>query len=735
MAGKQLGKLRQWAGEVISTREKTQPTSEFLDLERDIEHRRAGVEKLQVASTDYHYSLSRKKFSEALPGTEKMMPIDSLGIVMIDHGEEFGNESAFGNALVNFGRAHCRVAALQEAYAVTIQDTFLESLKSFISELSDYSSQRKKLESRRLAYDAAITKAEKTYKKDKDRKEADDELQKARLRYEETAEDVKTRMTAIQENELLQLKQLTDFLEQETKFVEQYLDVLRDVKAEWVDESLITKNGTSTFEVTPHQFGSRSNPDLETSRPINSNFNSMRSSHSNRSRKSVASHNTSSDQEPVSPIIEARSHGRRKSDAGAKLSRPGSRQSRKRANSNVTVGSSDGEERIDKEKSKKKGSMTGWVGDAMTSVTGRRKNRVPDKDKFTTLGDHDDIDDDDYRDVANWKRPVSSLSNRSGKSTRSKSAKESPQISPRNLKKKVKALYDFSGSADELSFKAGEEIVVVNEVLDGWWVGELDGRRGLFPTNYTEPTKGAIGKTSPPSLPSRSRNQSTHSVMGSLGLGGSNHHVDDEIKRTLVNHDSEISTDEHAPSDFDDEHPFADHHLAASRSPLTGGFYPDSATDDDGDGDVTLSIVRPADPDNKPVGLDILSVHDAYRKTVNLDEKVHEPPSPVKKAPPPPPPRRRSTTNILNVPPLPARNLASSRTQSASHIPLSSIFTDQPFMQSENHSPFESDSSLSLDTVALTKTMPGCKSCACDDFRQNPFKPQGMCSGCFHLHV
>lgn len=43
-------------------------------------------------------------------------------------------------------------------------------------------------------------------------------------------------MYAIQENEVSQLRDLTALLALETNFVEQYLEVLRDVKAGWVDE-------------------------------------------------------------------------------------------------------------------------------------------------------------------------------------------------------------------------------------------------------------------------------------------------------------------------------------------------------------------------------------------------------------------------------------------------------------------------------------------------------------------
>lgn len=53
---------------------------------------------------------------------------------------------------------------------------------------------------------------------------------------EETSTDVQARMHAIREKEVEQLRDLTEFLATETRYVEQYLDVLRDARDEWLDE-------------------------------------------------------------------------------------------------------------------------------------------------------------------------------------------------------------------------------------------------------------------------------------------------------------------------------------------------------------------------------------------------------------------------------------------------------------------------------------------------------------------
>lgn len=53
---------------------------------------------------------------------------------------------------------------------------------------------------------------------------------------EESAEDVKARIVAIQENEIDELREIKRFLELELNFAEQYAEVLKDVKENWVDE-------------------------------------------------------------------------------------------------------------------------------------------------------------------------------------------------------------------------------------------------------------------------------------------------------------------------------------------------------------------------------------------------------------------------------------------------------------------------------------------------------------------
>ena len=96
------------------------------------------------------FDLSTMGYVETLFGHQApVLAVDALGAAMIKHGEEFGEDSAYGQSLVSFGRAHCNVASLQESYALTLEETYLTAVRQSEDEIKEYQAQRKKLESRR----------------------------------------------------------------------------------------------------------------------------------------------------------------------------------------------------------------------------------------------------------------------------------------------------------------------------------------------------------------------------------------------------------------------------------------------------------------------------------------------------------------------------------------------------------------------------------------------------------
>lgn len=694
MASKQLGKLRQWAGEVISSRDKTTVSEEFAELERDIELRREGALKLLATSESYQKVLSKKKKCDAFADGEKLLPVNALGVVMVLHGEEFGEDSALGASLVSLGRAHCRVATLQESFALAFKDTFINSIEKFTNEIKEYDVQRKKLDSRRLSYDAAVTKVEKmkSNKKEKERKDAEEEMERAKERYEETSEEVQAHMHAIQENEGNQLRELSSFLDLEITFVEQYLGELMDVKSEWFSSN--AENAQSTFVPRPaHNFTRRD---------------------SIRSKKSSSSAmGCSESPENVRPSMSRRNSAQKSHDENASriLSRQTSySSSRKRADSTNT-----NEEKSDKEKDKEKDGQKGnkmlnvadWatsaVGSAVGSVTGRNKKG---REKFAFLhGDEGEKEEEFGEDKNSSTKRFQAITK---KLSREKALSESQKtqgriLRPRSLRdrKIATALYSFQGSNDELSFEAGDEIIVVNEVLDDWWMGELRGKTGLFPTTHVEVS---IIRYTPPRK-SAAKNSSTC-------------RSEDDAKKSLADAVSLCGS----ASDQED-HDLGKRPLSPNYDP--NPFYGGVPVD-------TMSIISFSGGDNDKSGPPVL------QKNISLSpptlsanssswSKAREPPPipdrpgthsngspPTKKAPPPPPPRR-TTVGAFTSLSVPAR------------VPKAN--SSQPVTRTSSQSSSDIHDRSPFDSVADLRTVK-----RCGNFMQNPLQAKGMCNNCFHFH-
>ena len=70
----------------------------------------------------------------------------------------------------------------------------------------------------------------------------------------------------------------------------------------------------------------------------------------------------------------------------------------------------------------------------------------------------------------------------------------------------AKVIFDHdAGGDDELSLKKGELVEVLDQEDDSWWKGLLNGKEGLFPTNFVEfdREEGSISipKSQPTSVP------------------------------------------------------------------------------------------------------------------------------------------------------------------------------------------------------------------------------------------
>jgi len=258
---KKFGRFKQWAGEKMGAEARTGTSDEFRALEMEMELRHEGMDKMQKAMAVYVKSISKRAEGA---DKEKQLPGGHLGSSMVTHGEDFEPDSEFGNCLSSLGRANERLARVQETYAQGATSSWLEGLDRGLIQMKEYQNARKKLETRRLAYDTSLAKMQKTKKEDF---RMEEELRAQKAKYEETSEDVFRRMQDIKEAEVDMVQDLTAFLEAELSYYDRCREILVNVKREWPVRETAPARPTRSRSNTAHGYAERFNPVEEEPEP------------------------------------------------------------------------------------------------------------------------------------------------------------------------------------------------------------------------------------------------------------------------------------------------------------------------------------------------------------------------------------------------------------------------------------------------------------------------------------
>ncbi|KAK4540910.1 hypothetical protein LTR36_008418 [Oleoguttula mirabilis] len=240
IVNKKFDRLKQWGRERMGSEVKTDTNEEFKSLEMEMQLRHEGMERLNRSAKDYVKSISRRDAGE---GKEKQLPVAYFGTSMVSHGDDFEPDSEFGQCLSSLGRANERIARMQETYSANATSSWLESIERSLVQMKEYQEARKKLENRRLAYDTASLKMQKTKKEDF---RMEEELRSQKAKYEESSEDVYRRMLDIKEAEVDSVGDLTSFLDAELTYYDRCREVLVQLKREWPAQTAINRSGAAS---------------------------------------------------------------------------------------------------------------------------------------------------------------------------------------------------------------------------------------------------------------------------------------------------------------------------------------------------------------------------------------------------------------------------------------------------------------------------------------------------------
>ncbi|RDA89750.1 hypothetical protein CP533_2921 [Ophiocordyceps camponoti-saundersi (nom. inval.)] len=218
-----IDRARQWAGEKMGGEvTRTAQSDEFQTLQAEMNMRQAGMESLQKSAAVYVKWAARR--CESSEDKTRSAPLSALGRSMTSHGAELEPDSDWANGLNSVGRANERISDLQTSYAEDVTTNWLHHLERSVTMMKEYQAARRKLESRRLAYDASVAKLQKS-KRDDFRVE--DEMRVCKTKFEDSTEDVLRRMQDIKDAEVDDVAALTSFLDAELNLHERAVEELR----------------------------------------------------------------------------------------------------------------------------------------------------------------------------------------------------------------------------------------------------------------------------------------------------------------------------------------------------------------------------------------------------------------------------------------------------------------------------------------------------------------------------
>ncbi|KAK5065242.1 hypothetical protein LTR84_001080 [Exophiala bonariae] len=237
---KKLDRFKQWAGERMGSEIKTNVSDDFKAMELEMTLRQDGLDKMQRSTNAYVKAVSKRSEIE---GKEKILPIAHMGGTMIAHGDEFDIDSEIGQCLAMFGRTQERLARVQESYITSATNTWLESLERSLVQMKEYQASRKRLETRRLAYDTSLAKMQKAKKEDF---RVEEELRSQKAKYEESADDVLRRMEEIRDTDPECVADLGAFLDAELAYHDKCREALVQLKNEWPARSQHSRGGRPT---------------------------------------------------------------------------------------------------------------------------------------------------------------------------------------------------------------------------------------------------------------------------------------------------------------------------------------------------------------------------------------------------------------------------------------------------------------------------------------------------------
>uniref|UniRef100_A0A8C9WUC0 Endophilin-A2 n=1 Tax=Scleropages formosus TaxID=113540 RepID=A0A8C9WUC0_SCLFO len=218
--------------EKVGGAEGTKLDEDFKELERKVDVTNKAVVEVISKTSEYLQPnpASRAKLSMLNTMSKIRGQVKSpgypqaeglLGECMGKYGRDLGEDTNFGNALLDAGEAMKRLAEVKDSLDIDVKQNFIDPLQSLCDkDLREIQHHLKKLEGRRLDYD---------YKKKRQGKIADEEIRQALEKFHESKEVAEISMYNLLETDIEQVSQLSSLVESQLQYHRQAVQILEEL--------------------------------------------------------------------------------------------------------------------------------------------------------------------------------------------------------------------------------------------------------------------------------------------------------------------------------------------------------------------------------------------------------------------------------------------------------------------------------------------------------------------------
>lgn len=237
-AGSTLSRVVQLTEEKLGTSEKTEMDAHFEHLNERSDCTRTWTEKI-VRDTeaalipnpanrveDYIFEKIEKQKSKRLSNLEY------LGLDMIEGGGEFGQDGAYGSALIKVGQAEQKLGSCERDFIGSAGMCFIQPLKKFLEgEMKTITKEKGILESKRLDLDACKNRVRKA-RSMLGQQTAERDLRVAQSEFDRQAEITKLLLEGISTTQATHLRHLHAFVESQVRYYGQCTKIMNDLQRE-----------------------------------------------------------------------------------------------------------------------------------------------------------------------------------------------------------------------------------------------------------------------------------------------------------------------------------------------------------------------------------------------------------------------------------------------------------------------------------------------------------------------